>query len=146
MSPIIVLAGVGVAAISAAVVLAVRKIAECDRKLTQYRAALDAGASPATVAAWIAETEAEKASYELGVRKAAPRHRMSEAEIKAVVDKLAGVARVLQDADPDDKAEIFRQLGLKLTYHPGRRLVKAQIEAPHWYFESVRGPTRNLTT
>jgi site-specific DNA recombinase len=55
--------------------------------------------------------EAEKASCELGVRKAAPR-RMSETEIKAIVDKLAEVARVLQDADPDDKAEIFRQLGL----------------------------------
>ena len=35
-------------------------IAECDRKLASYRAALDAGASPATVAAWIAETEAER--------------------------------------------------------------------------------------
>ena len=36
------------------------KIAECDRKLAGYRAALDAGASPATVAAWIADIEAEK--------------------------------------------------------------------------------------
>jgi hypothetical protein len=32
-------------------------IAECDRKLASYCAALDAGASPATVAAWIAETD-----------------------------------------------------------------------------------------
>jgi hypothetical protein len=37
------------------------KIAECDRLLARYREALDSGASPATVAAWIAETEAEKA-------------------------------------------------------------------------------------
>jgi hypothetical protein len=118
------------------------KIAECDRKLAQYRAALDAGASPATVAAWIAETEAEKARYQLAARPAPARTRMSEAEIKAVVDKLADIALVLQDADPDDKAEIFRQLGLKLTYHPGRQLVEAQIEVPqHWQMESVRGPT-----
>lgn len=67
-----------------------RKIAECDRKLAQYRAALDAGASPATVATWIAET----------------------------------------DADPDDA--ILRQLGLKLTYHPGRRPVQSH------------GPTRGI--
>jgi len=45
-----------------------RKIAECDRKLAQYRAALDAGASPAIVATWIAETEAEKASHALAMR------------------------------------------------------------------------------
>jgi hypothetical protein len=67
---------------------------------------------------------------------------MSEAEITAAVDKLADIALVLQDADPDDKAEIFRQLALKLTYHPGRQLVEAQIEVPqHWQTESVRGGT-----
>jgi hypothetical protein len=64
-----------------------RLIAECDRKLAQYRAALDAGANPITVAAWIAETEAEKASCQLSTRRAAPRPRMTEAEIKAIVDK-----------------------------------------------------------
>jgi len=45
------------------------KIAECDRKLAQYRAALDAGANPATVAAWIDETEAQKASCALVMRR-----------------------------------------------------------------------------
>jgi hypothetical protein len=119
------------------------KIAECDQKLAQYRAALDAGASPATVAVWIAETEAEKARYEVGMRQVAkPRERMTEREIKSTVDKLADIARVLADADADDKSEIFRRLGLKLTYHPGRRLVEAEI-APvqHGFFESVRGGT-----
>ena len=62
-------------------------LAECDRKLAQYRAALDAGANPVTVAAWIAETQAEKASCQLSTSRAAPRPRMTEAEIKAIVDK-----------------------------------------------------------
>jgi site-specific DNA recombinase len=119
------------------------KIAECDRRLAQYRAALDAGANPATVASWIAETEAEKANYALTARgPAQPRPRMTERDIKAVVDKLADIARVLTEADPDDKSEIFRQLGLKLTYQPGRRIMEARIEpAPHGFFESVRGGT-----
>ena len=118
-----------------------RKIAECDTKLAQYRAALDAGASPATVAAWISETEAERMTYALAMRHSAssPR-RMTEAEIKAIVDKLADIAGVLRDADPEDKGEIFRQLGLKLTYYPGRRLVQAKIEPVQYgVFDSVRG-------
>ena len=121
------------------------KIAECDRRLAQYRAALDAGASPATVAAWIAETEAERARYEVGLRKApsAARPRMTEAEIKSIVDKLADIARVLRDADPNDKSEIFRQLGLRLTYHPGRRLVEAKIQ-PAEYGSSVSLRPLNL--
>jgi hypothetical protein len=53
---------------------------------------------------------------------------MTEAEIRSIVDRLAGIARVLRDADPNDKSEIFRQLSLKLTYHPRRRLVEAKIE------------------
>jgi site-specific DNA recombinase len=105
-----------------------RKIAECERKLTQYRAALDAGASAATVGAWIAETEAEKAGYQLSARHAPTRPRMGEAEIKAIVDKLADISAVLRTADPEDKAEIFRKLGLRLTYHPQRHLVESQIE------------------
>jgi DNA invertase Pin-like site-specific DNA recombinase len=122
---------------------AASKIAECDQKLAQYRAALDAGASPATVAAWIAETEAEKARYEVGLRQVArARERMTEQEIRSIVDKLADIARVLADADADDKSEIFRRLGLKLTYHPGRRLVEARIApAQYGFFESVRGGT-----
>jgi site-specific DNA recombinase len=80
------------------------KIANCDTRLAQYRAALDAGANSATVAAWIAETEAECATYELAMRWYDPRpHRMSEAEIMAIVDKLADIARVLCDADPGGK-------------------------------------------
>lgn len=120
-----------------------RKIAECDRKLGRYRAALDAGANPVTVAGWIAETEAEKASYALVSRKVeTARHRMSEAEIKAIVDQLADIARVIANADPDDKAEVFRQLGLQLTYQPSRQVVEAEIRIPdHWQIDGVRGGT-----
>jgi hypothetical protein len=123
-----------------------RKIAECDRKLGQYRATLDAGANPATVATWIAETEAEKTSYALVTRKpAATRRRMTEAEISAIVDKLADIARILADADPDDKAEIFHKLGLTLTYQPGRQVVEAEVRNPDcWQIDGVRGPIRNL--
>jgi site-specific DNA recombinase len=53
---------------------------------------------------------------------------MTEPEIKVIVDKLADIARVL--ADPDGKAEIFRQLGLKLTYQPSRQVAEAEIRNP----------------
>jgi hypothetical protein len=70
---------------------------------------------------------------------------MSEAEIKSIVDRLADIARVLIEADPEDRAEVFRQLGLKLTYHPRRRLVEANVQlAQFGFFDGVRGPTRTL--
>jgi len=72
---------------------------------------------------------------------------MSEAEIKAIVDRLGDLVRVPADADPNDKSEIFRQLGFRLTYHPGRKIVEAQVQpADCGFFTSVRGPTRTLRT
>jgi hypothetical protein len=111
-----------------------RKIAACDANLAQYRAALDAGASPATIAAWIRRDRSRTGDVRTRNASVCGTPRMSEAEIRAIVHKLADIAGVLQDADPDDKAAIFRQLGLKLTYHQGRQLVEARIDAPqHWY-------------
>jgi len=97
--------------------------------------------------AWIAETEAEKATYALVMRRPGPRPRMTQQEINSIVDKFAYIARVLIDADPEDKAEIFRQLGLKLTYRPGRKLVEANVQLAQFGFsDGVRGPTRTLRT
>jgi hypothetical protein len=73
--------------------------------------------------------------------------RMSEAEIKSIVDRLADIAQVLIEADPEDKPEVFRQLGLKLTYPPGRKLVEANVQlAQFGFFDGVRGPIRTLRT
>jgi site-specific DNA recombinase len=124
-----------------------RQIEACDRKLTQYRAALDEGGNVATIGKWIAETEAVRARHELSIRKVTGSGRMTGAEIRAIVDRPGSIAEVLGTADPLDKAEIFRQLGLRLMYHPGRQLVEATVQpAQCWFFESVRGPSRTLPT
>jgi DNA invertase Pin-like site-specific DNA recombinase len=120
------------------------KIAECDRKLTSYRAALDAGADPAVVARWITDTQAERARYQAARRPATPRATLSRDDIAAHVARLADVLAVLRDADAADKADIYAQLGLRLTYRPGDQIVQAEADvspAQHWQFESVRGGT-----
>ncbi|MFF4875381.1 hypothetical protein [Micromonospora sp. NPDC000668] len=105
-------------------------ITECDAKLERYRAALDAGADPAVVTAWIAQTQAERARAEADVYANAgnsPR-RMSRAEIRSLVQALGDVAAVLRDADPADKAEVYRQLGLRLNYQPETQTVRAAVD------------------
>ena len=110
-----------------------KQIAQCDRKLGQYRAALDAGGDAAIIGGWIAETHATKLAAEAQLRRAAaaaPR-RMSREEIETIVKTFADPAGVVRDADPADKAELYMQLGLKLTYNPseeGRRTVSAQAD------------------
>src|SRR5262249_57575652 len=72
------------------------KIADCDRRLAQYRATLDAGADPATVAGWITETETERAKYMAAKQAAAPQRTakpMSRDQITAIVSELSGMRR-----------------------------------------------------
>jgi len=94
------------------------RIAGCDRRLAAYRAALGAGADPASVAQWITETEAEKARLRTISRPATPRPAMTREEIESSVNALAGLLAVIRDAGPPGKAEICTRLGLKLTYQP----------------------------
>jgi hypothetical protein len=66
---------------------------------------------------------------------------MTRDQIASIVTELGDIQAVLADADPADKAEIYTQLGLRLTYQPGQRIVRAEAhpgQAPPWDFDSVR--------
>lgn len=49
---------------------------------------------------------------------------MSREQIASVVTALSDLLTVLRRADPADKAEIYTQLGLRLTYQPNDRTVR----------------------
>jgi site-specific DNA recombinase len=48
---------------------------------------------------------------------------MTRDQIASIITTLGDIPAVLKDADPADKAEIYSQLGLRLTYRPGQRIV-----------------------
>jgi hypothetical protein len=50
---------------------------------------------------------------------------LTRQQIQAVIEECADIARDLCHADPADIATGYRRLGLRLTYHPGRKLVQA---------------------
>ncbi|GGX22709.1 recombinase family protein [Streptomyces noursei] len=106
-------------------------IADCDTKLATHRAALEAGADPTVITKWIAETQAKRARAEADLRTATATHgtgaRMTRDEIARLVRSISDLAAVIRQADPDDKAEIYRRLGLQLTYTPGQQTIRAKI-------------------
>jgi site-specific DNA recombinase len=105
------------------------RIAGLDRKIAQYRASLDAGAGPAVIGPWIAETQAQKVAAQAEIRPATGRRRMTRDEIAALVAAPGDLVQVIRDADRTDKAELYTQLGLTLTYRPQKRLVEATVAA-----------------
>ncbi|WP_280382768.1 recombinase family protein [Nocardia wallacei] len=105
-------------------------LAECDQKLARHRAALEAGADPKLVAEWTREVQRERdvvANRITAINaQVATTHKMNPEEIRQLVDNIGGLLAILRTADPNDKREIYRQLGLKLTYNHNTRTVVAE--------------------
>jgi site-specific DNA recombinase len=120
-------------------------IADCDAKLARYRAALDAGGDPVTIAAWTRDVTAQRAA---ALARAAKPHTsgtpLSEQAIQKIIEALGDIRDIITSADPASKARIYTRLNLRLTYQPGQRRVRAQANLdPHEYggMGSVRGGT-----
>lgn len=56
--------------------------------------------------------------------------RMTRVEIRDLVDTLGGLLRVLRDADPGDKLEVYRQRGLRPIYYHDSHTVLAETRPP----------------
>jgi len=102
-----------------------REIAEADRKLARHRAALEAGADPAMVAAWIREVQAARAQAESRLMLASPPRAVqpSHNELAAVIRGMGDMVKVLAGADRSQKAKVYAGLGLRLSYYAAERKV-----------------------
>jgi hypothetical protein len=101
------------------------------------------------VAGWIAETQAERRLAEQRATATPAKitktgDRLSEDEIVAIVEELGDMVTALRDAEPEHKLDVYRNLGLRLTYDPEARTVLADIDlARHrWASVRVRGSTQ----
>jgi site-specific DNA recombinase len=107
-----------------------RTIAECERKLARHRAALEAGADPALVVAWSREVQRQRTVAEARLANLTSHHsanrRMSREDIHAMVDTLGGLLNALRHADPADKKEVYRELGVRLTYNHTEHTILAE--------------------
>ncbi len=95
-----------------------KKLKDCDARLATYRAALEAGTDPALVGKWIAEVQAERAMAERALGQTSRGQRLTKDEVRALVAALGDTVAALQQADPVDKAQAYRELGISLTYSP----------------------------
>ncbi|MFI6458648.1 hypothetical protein ACIBF6_44775 [Streptosporangium amethystogenes] len=101
-----------------------RQLAECDRKLAQHRAALEAGADPAVVAGWIREEQAKKIRAEAQLRREPNRRRqLTRDDLAKVMNTMGDAVRLLGKAEPVRKARLYAGLGVRLTYHPSKRRI-----------------------
>jgi hypothetical protein len=97
---------------------ALARVADVDDQIDRYRASIDAKGDPAVIGPWIAQ--AKKVAAQAEVRAATGRRQMTRNEIEAVVSALGALARVVQTAEPADKADMYANFRLTLTCQPRR--------------------------
>jgi hypothetical protein len=105
-------------------------IADCDARLARYQAALDAGADPQAVAGWTRQVKAERAAAlarDAGQARPKPGRQLTEDDIGALITALGNLRDVIRDAGPAEKAAIYDQLELKVTYQPGEAKIRAEV-------------------
>jgi hypothetical protein len=83
------------------------RIAGYDAQILGYRASIDADGDPVVIGPWIAETQAKKVAAHAEVRAATGQRSMNRDGIAAVVAAFGDLARVVQSAEPADKAEAY---------------------------------------
>ena len=106
-----------------------RRIADCDRRLDRHRAALEAGADALVVAGWMREVQGERLAAERMLEGSAPaRSPLTRIEVRALLRGVQDGVAILGSADPTLKADVYAELGIELTYEPGRNLVKVRAQ------------------
>ncbi|WP_374701818.1 zinc ribbon domain-containing protein [Streptomyces sp. CB02959] len=107
-----------------------RMIAECDRRITQYRTALDAGANPQLVTTWINQAQTEKASAQQDLLATTTTHPeiLTTEHIQHMVTVLGAITDRLLAASPERKRPLYEGFGLKLILDMQKRVVTVESQ------------------
>jgi site-specific DNA recombinase len=108
---------------------AAQVLADCQRRLDRYRAALEAGTDPAIVQQWIAEVTAMRAAAEVQLRdsRTAPEGLTPE-QVRGLLEQAGGLVDALDRSDPAVRAQLYEELGIDGVYDPNSRTVDVQVE------------------
>jgi hypothetical protein len=118
-------------------------MADCDVRIKRLLESIESGIDHELVAPRVRELQAERARLEATLGAYNLWRPLSAREIAEWADSLGGVVQVLKQANPEDRAALYAELGLTLRYDPTRQQIKATAELSR-VARGVGGPTRNL--
>ncbi|WP_221305078.1 alcohol dehydrogenase catalytic domain-containing protein [Streptomyces sp. Ag109_O5-1] len=121
-------------------------IKDCERRLSRYQAALEAGADPAVVTQWInaAQQDKEAAQKKLDALPTLTRKKQSPLDaqqIREITDSLGGIAQRIHTADTDKEGPLYEALGITISYEHAKRTatVRSRPSSPYRQWSCPRG-------
>jgi site-specific DNA recombinase len=99
------------------------RIRKLDQELDSYRTIVrNEPEAASTVGKWIAETNQERRRLEALLGRT-PTTKLTAEDVKALVASLQDITATLAAADPADKAKVYAEMGIDITYHQDGRVV-----------------------
>ncbi|MFF4960178.1 recombinase family protein [Streptomyces sp. NPDC001222] len=121
-------------------------IKDCERRLTRYQAALEAGADPAVVTQWIndAQRDKEAARQKLDALPTVTRKNeppLNAQQIRQITESLGDIAQRIQTASADKKGPLYEALGITISYEHATRTatVRSRPSSPYRQWLCPRG-------
>ncbi|MFC9964601.1 recombinase family protein [Nocardia ignorata] len=100
-----------------------RRIKQAEAKIDRHLAAIEAGVDPQVVVAALNAAQADKAAAEVEANNLPKTVKLTETEIRKLIESLGDIRLALTNGSPGHKQELYEALMLQVRYsHPEHRL------------------------
>ncbi|MEV6386821.1 recombinase family protein [Nocardia xishanensis] len=116
-----------------------RRINDAEAKLQRHLAAIEAGVDPQVLVTAMNTAQADKAAAQTELQNLPTIPRLTETEIRKLIDSLGDISAVLAAGARSDKADLYQALHLDIRYRPRQQL--AAVGADFGFSTGVRRGT-----
>jgi hypothetical protein len=117
-----------------------QRIAEAEATMKRLQRALEAGWDPDGLTSQYNAAAIDKRAAEAALAAIEPSQRLTGEDIRKTITELGDMARVLDSADREDLADLYKALGLAITYDDAQTRADVSI-SPRVVKVRVRGGT-----
>ncbi|MGY2011693.1 hypothetical protein ACW9HC_32375 [Nocardia gipuzkoensis] len=102
-----------------------KRVTDAEARLARHLAAIEAGVDPQALVTAMNAAQADKAAAQAELKSLPKINRLTENEIRKLIDSLGDIRAVLAAGDPADKARLYRTLALEVRYQHQYAIVGA---------------------
>ncbi|WP_433710170.1 hypothetical protein ACQP2U_27910 [Nocardia sp. CA-084685] len=99
-----------------------QRVTDAEARLARHLAAIEVGVDPQALVAAMNTAQADKAAAEAELKSLPKIQRLTDTEIRKLIDSLGDVRAVLTAGDPVDKLQLYRALDLQVRYKHQQQL------------------------
>ncbi|WP_327116277.1 hypothetical protein OHB12_04145 [Nocardia sp. NBC_01730] len=99
-----------------------QRITDAEARLARHLAAIEAGVDPQALVTAMNTAQADKAAAQAELKSLPKINRLTNTELRKLIESLGDIRAVLTAGDPADKTRLYRALALEVCYQHQQQL------------------------